>query len=124
AEGVLVLVDEPSAGLHATDVARVVAALRTLVGHGASVVVVEHDLDVVAAADHVIDLGPGGGDEGGRLVAQGTVDELLSKDTRTGNALREHLAGSDARARSFPSAGAHPHGDRGGLDAIEIKHAR
>ncbi len=90
AEGYLVIVDEPSAGLHARDVALVVSALSRLVERGASVVVVEHDLDVLAAADHVIDLGPGGGAEGGRVVAEGPPAHVAETDTRTGRVLAAH----------------------------------
>ncbi len=86
--GALYVVDEPSSGLHAEDVGRVVAALRGLVDEGATVLVVEHDLDLVRACDHVVDLGPGGGPEGGLVVMQGTPADVARSDTRTGRALR------------------------------------
>jgi excinuclease ABC subunit A len=87
ARGTLFVVDEPSAGLHAQDAAYVVEALRALVDEGASVVVVEHDLDVVGACDWVIDLGPGGGPHGGCLVAE-APEHVAKTHTRTGAALR------------------------------------
>jgi excinuclease ABC subunit A len=90
AKGTLFVVDEPSAGLHAQDAAFVVDALHALADEGASVVVVEHDLDVIRACDWVVDLGPGGGPHGGEIVATGTPEQIAESDTRTGQALREH----------------------------------
>jgi excinuclease ABC subunit A len=89
AKKTLFVVDEPSAGLHARDAAYVVDALHALVEDGASVVVVEHDLDVIRACDWVVDLGPGGGPHGGHLVAEGTPEDLAKSESRTGAALRE-----------------------------------
>jgi len=74
--GTLYVLDEPTTGLHPSDVERLMAQLRGLVESGASVVVVEHDLHVVAGSDWVIDMGPGAGDEGGRIVAAAPPAEL------------------------------------------------
>src|SRR6187431_1711899 len=83
--GVLYVLDEPSIGLHARDNARLLVALRRLVDKGNSVLVVEHDRDAILAADHVVDMGPGAGALGGRIVAQGTPAEIIaSKDSVTG----------------------------------------
>jgi excinuclease ABC subunit A len=88
----LYVLDEPTTGLHMADVARLVTALQRLVDRGDTVVVVEHNLDVVAAADCVIDLGPEGGDAGGRVVAWGTPEQVArSTRSRTAAFLRAHL---------------------------------
>ena len=77
--------DEPTIGLHPLDVKVLVGVFQTLVGHGATVIVIEHDLDVIRSADHVIDMGPGGGEEGGTIVAAGTPEEIrASAQSKTG----------------------------------------
>lgn len=87
---VLVL-DEPTTGLHARDIDRLVDLLHHLVDTGRTVIVIEHDLHVIAAADHVIDLGPEGGHDGGRVQFTGTVAELVETDTHTGRYLKRWL---------------------------------
>jgi excinuclease ABC subunit A len=84
----LLVLDEPSAGLHPADVERLVVALDALVKGGASVVVVEHDVAVMRAADYIIDLGPGGGKNGGSVVAAGTPEEIERGSSATAVALR------------------------------------
>ena len=77
--------DEPTIGLHPLDVKTLVGVFQSLIAHGATVVVIEHDLDVIRCADYVIDMGPGGGEEGGRIVAAGTPDEIKqTPESRTG----------------------------------------
>jgi excinuclease ABC subunit A len=84
------ILDEPTTGLHFDDVRLLLRVLSRLVSTGNTVIVIEHNLDVVKAADYIIDLGPEGGDEGGRVVAVGTPEELTScSDSHTGKALRE-----------------------------------
>lgn len=68
--------DEPTIGLHPKDVETLLNVFQTLIDHGATVIVIEHDLDVIRAADYIIDMGPGGGEDGGRIVACGTPDEI------------------------------------------------
>jgi excinuclease ABC subunit A len=128
AAGALFVVDEPSAGLHAQDAEYVVAALHALVDEGASVVVVEHDLDVIRSCDWVIDLGPGGGPHGGRVLATGTPEQLAREETKTGTALRESAAPSrpakaGPRSRAVADARA-PNGDAPIPNAIVVSHAR
>ena len=89
----LYILDEPTTGLHLEDTRRLLEVLDKLVEQGNSVVVIEHQLDVVKAADHVIDLGPGGGDEGGSVVAEGTPEEVARvAGSATGAFLRPLLA--------------------------------
>lgn len=68
--------DEPTIGLHPNDVETLLHVFHTLIGHGATVIVIEHDLDVIRNADYIIDMGPGGGKDGGRIIACGTPDEV------------------------------------------------
>jgi excinuclease ABC subunit A len=90
----LYVLDEPTVGLHMQDVEKLIHVLHRLVNAGHSVVVIEHDLDVIAEADWVIDLGPEGGKEGGRIVAACTPEELVRKKTHTGVALAPVLSRS------------------------------
>ncbi len=86
--GLLYVLDEPTIGLHPRDTGKLLAALRGLVDRGNTVLVVEHDDDTIRAADHVIDVGPGGGVRGGRIVAQGPPEALLADPASvTGQAL-------------------------------------
>ncbi|MFC6619157.1 ATP-binding cassette domain-containing protein [Deinococcus radiophilus] len=87
----LYILDEPSVGLHARDVARLNTLLRKLRDKGNTVLVVEHDPDVIAIADHIVDIGPGAGTHGGEVVFEGTFEELKKANTLTGTHLKQHL---------------------------------
>ncbi|OGY58558.1 MAG: ABC-ATPase UvrA [Candidatus Colwellbacteria bacterium RIFCSPHIGHO2_02_FULL_45_17] len=88
----LYLLDEPTVGLHYDDVKKLLVVLQRLVDRGNTVVIIEHNLDVIKTADWVIDLGPEGGDKGGRVVAKGTPEEIVRcKDSYTGEYLRKVL---------------------------------
>jgi excinuclease ABC subunit A len=98
------ILDEPTTGLHFHDVKRLLAVLHRLVDGGNTVIVIEHNLDVVCSADWIVDLGPEGGDEGGRIVAQGTPEQIAAvANSHTGNHLRPHLGHRRApRSRGGP----------------------
>lgn len=84
----LFVFDEPTIGLHPLDVEVLLDVLQDLVSHGATVVVIEHDLDMIANADYIIDMGPGGGEAGGRVVVCGTPEEVAAcKESITGQYL-------------------------------------
>ncbi|TQM35877.1 excinuclease ABC subunit UvrA [Pseudonocardia cypriaca] len=109
-EGGVVVLDEPTAGLHPSDVAQLLQVLHGLVERGATVVVVEHDLDVIAQADHVIELGPGAGRDGGRVVFTGTPEELAAeRGSITGRHLRRRLA-SEGQESHVPEPGGQQRG--------------
>jgi excinuclease ABC subunit A len=95
----LYVLDEPTVGLHMADVEKLIRVLHRLVEAGNSVVIIEHNLDIIAEADWVIDLGPEGGDEGGRVVARGKPEDLLRRpgSSHTAAALGDFLADRDHR---------------------------
>ena len=87
------VLDEPTTGLHAADVHKLIDVLQQLVDAGNTVLVIEHNLDVIKCADHVLDIGPEGGEKGGNLVAPGTPEEIVQcKQSYTGRFLKEKLA--------------------------------
>ncbi len=90
----LYILDEPTTGLHFHDIQKLLDILNSLVDRGNTVVVIEHNLDVIKMADRVIDLGPGGGEKGGRVVAEGTPEQVAHREeSATGRALRRVLGG-------------------------------
>ena len=88
----LYILDEPTTGLHIADVDKLIQMLNKLVESGNTVVVIEHNLDVIKTADHIIDLGPDGGDKGGYIIGEGTPEEIMeNKDSHTGYFLKKHI---------------------------------
>jgi excinuclease ABC subunit A len=87
----LYLLDEPTTGLHFADIKRLLDVLHRLATAGNTVLVIEHNMDVIKTADHIIDLGPEGGDEGGYLVAKGSPEAVARTDTATGRILKKVL---------------------------------
>ena len=80
APSTLFIFDEPTTGLHFHDVNKLIIAFNELINTGHSIIVIEHNLDVIKCADHIIDIGPEGGDKGGNIVFQGTPEELVKKE--------------------------------------------
>ena len=88
----LYILDEPTTGLHFADIERLLAILRRLTGQGNTVIIIEHNMDVIANVDWIIDLGPEGGDNGGQVIATGTPETLCSiKSSYTGQFLSKRL---------------------------------
>jgi excinuclease ABC subunit A len=97
----LYILDEPTTGLHFADIQRLLEVLQRLVDQGNSVVVIEHNLDVIKTADRLIDMGPEGGEEGGRLIAAGTPEEIAAvEESHTGRFLREMVKPSAKKPRA------------------------
>ena len=90
----LYILDEPTTGLHFADIQKLLNVISSLVDSGNTVIVIEHNLDVMKSADYIIDLGPDGGDEGGRIIAKGTPEEIIKNPTSyTGKFLKDKLKG-------------------------------
>jgi len=99
------VLDEPSIGLHQRDNARLIETLKRLRDLGNSVIVVEHDADAIRAADHVVDMGPGAGEAGGHIVAEGPPSEIISNpQSLTGRYLARALTIEVPRLRNRPSS--------------------
>jgi len=102
----LYLLDEPTTGLHMADVERLLGALAALVDHGNTVAVIEHNADVIKVADHIIDMGPEGGESGGYLVGEGSPEHIANMDTATGKVLRAVLNRDPKKPTTLPEASA------------------
>ncbi|MEY4085245.1 MAG: hypothetical protein RL074_1032, partial [Bacteroidota bacterium] len=97
--GSMYILDEPSIGLHPKDTERLIKVLLSLRDLGNTVIVVEHDEDIMKASDMIIDIGPEAGTHGGNLVAQGTYDEILKSDSLTSQYLSKIISKSKARVK-------------------------
>jgi excinuclease ABC subunit A len=98
--GILYILDEPTTGLHFDDINKLLAAFRKLLESGGSLLVIEHNLDVIKCADWLIDLGPEGGDQGGKIIATGTPEQVARNDqSHTGRYLARVLGDGDAQAK-------------------------
>jgi excinuclease ABC subunit A len=118
--GVLYILDEPTTGLHFDDIAKLLSAFRKLLESGASLLVIEHNLDVIKCADWLIDLGPEGGDQGGKVVATGTPEQVArNPQSHTGRFLARilnangHARQSDAQAKRLANGASKPTGPSG-----------
>ena len=119
--GALYVFDEPSTGLHPLDVATLVSVFDRLLDAGATIIVIDHDLDLLAAADHIIDMGPGGGPDGGRILATGTPEDVArSPDSVTGPWLAEYLL----RPARGPRSGAQSGGDQLAISSASLRRLR
>jgi len=124
-ERTLFLFDEPTTGLHVSDIAVLLDALNALVDQGHSVVVIEHNLDVVKCADHIIDLGPEGGDAGGQIVAAGTPETVSRcRQSHTGRFLARVLAGKEPVPAKTTRPAAGRRRTRRAPSNIAVHHAR
>ncbi len=125
-QGTLFLFDEPTTGLHFDDIRKLLGAFRRLLDEGHSLVVIEHNLDVINAADWVIDLGPEGGEAGGEILAQGTPAQLAGeRRSHTAQALRDYARELKALSAAAPALPAPVKAaPRTAARSIEILHAR
>lgn len=117
------ILDEPTTGLHFVDIEKLLLIFHRLVESGHTLLVIEHNLDVIKSADHLIDLGPGAGSHGGRIVAEGPPEEVAKTDTHTGRFLAP-LLGNKGASRGTKSTHAKKKKKRSPANAISIQGAR
>jgi excinuclease ABC subunit A len=119
--GILYIFDEPTTGLHFDDIQKLLTAFKKLIEGGASVLVIEHNLDMIKSADWVIDLGPEGGTKGGRIVATGTPEQVArNAQSHTGKFLARALSAANANGPG-KNGGARPNGANSGAKTVAKK---
>jgi excinuclease ABC subunit A len=95
--------DEPTTGLHHTDIRVLLLALNRLISRGHTVLIIEHNPEIILSADHVIDLGPEGGNEGGSIVATGTPEDIMNcEKSYTGQCLKQIIENAEIRRGDIP----------------------
>ena len=105
--GILYILDEPTTGLHFDDIAKLLSAFRKLQESGASLLVIEHNLDIIKSADWLIDLGPDGGDQGGKIIATGTPEQVArNPQSLTGRYLAKVLGNGNAASKRLSNGAA------------------
>jgi excinuclease ABC subunit A len=110
--GVLYILDEPTTGLHFDDIAKLLAAFRKLLDAGASLLVIEHNLDIIKSADWLVDLGPEGGEQGGKIIATGTPEQVArNAQSHTGQFLARVLTNGNGQAKRLPNGASKSGGD-------------
>ncbi|MGB2626172.1 MAG: hypothetical protein WAK20_05255, partial [Candidatus Acidiferrum sp.] len=108
-KGILYILDEPTTGLHFDDIAKLLAAFRKLLESGASLLVIEHNLDVIKSADWLIDMGPEGGDQGGKIIATGTPEQVArNTQSHTGRYLAKVLANGIGKGKAPGTVASRP----------------
>ena len=123
----LFLFDEPTTGLHFNDISKLLLAFEKLIESGHSLMVIEHNLDVINNADYIVDLGPAGGDEGGKIVAKGTPTKVMAhKTSATAKALREYRDATDLlkQPRVAEAAGSTKRKPTKALNSVHVQNAR
>lgn len=120
----LLILDEPTTGLHFTDIEKLLEVFQRLADAGHTLLVIEHNLDVIRCADHIIDLGPGPGADGGNIIFNGSPEDILSEKSATADALRIPPAGKSAKKSPSPKTAKYNAKKKKASHAIEISGAR
>ncbi len=120
----LILIDEPTTGLHRADVKRLIGVLQNLVDAGHSLIVIEHNIDVLKSADWIVELGPEAGADGGQIIAQGTPADIAKTDTETARYLQERQTSNKEKAVAEPAAAYAIQSSKFATKSLRVKGAR